>query len=155
MMLLKHMDGTLTCNLRGEHSYYVFYWSAARGTWGQNAEWWRAAWWWRQADSLETTFCLWGKWFSRETASLSTSSIDLLLMMLDQLNMHDIEWLCLRARQFHICMLCLSLVLLSRQQWIFTCLLTHLIGFAVCGQIHMPRLSYCCTRNRICIKCVI
>lgn len=46
-------------------------------------------------DPLGTTGCLWGNLLRLETASLSTPAIDLLLMILDQINMHDIEWLCL------------------------------------------------------------
>ena len=40
------------------------------------------------------------------------------------------------ARQFYICMLCVSSVLLTQRQWIFTCLLTHLIGFTHCGHLN-------------------
>lgn len=45
--------------------------------------------------------------------------------------MHDTE----RGRQLHICMLCVSLLSLTQQQWIFTCLLTRLIGFTPCGSV--------------------
>lgn len=77
------------------------------------------------------TGCLWGNRLSPETASLSTPAIDLLLMILRRS-------ICMilsgdaAARQIHICMLPVSLLLLTQRQRIFTCLLTHLIGFTHC-----------------------
>lgn len=44
-------------------------------------------------DSLGTTGCLWESLLALETATLSSPTIDLLLMILGQLNMHYIEWL--------------------------------------------------------------
>ncbi len=119
-----------------EHGHSASYWSAvAWGAWGKESrmEFWlgcgdkRTRWGqqvvYRETSSAEKqyhyphqllTCCLWS-WAGSICMILSGYA---------------------EVRQPHICMLCVSVVLLTQQHWIFTCLLTHLIGFTHCRHLN-------------------
>lgn len=86
-----------------EHSHSGFYWSAVAGAQGIGP---------RMEIGLGCgdKWTHWGQQVvygeSQATASLSTPAIDLLLMILGQLNMHDIEWLCLNQTVSHLHAVC-------------------------------------------------